>query len=280
MTPGELLCAGRKELNMSNRRRTADEVNALAAEVKALRDEGLPHAEIGKKLGLKTGYVEKLAVGANGGATNNLRKKFLKGAEREARDAKVVAYWQETGASITQVAQHFGHSYEWARLIIRDFETGGAARAHMNAIVANNDKRRTGSPGSRAKAAFRQGFARTDIHETDEDNLRAMQKVFRVAKWANYFSGADQFDADFIEVDHIVPVSAGGGHTLENIQIIRRGDHLAKTRESYLCQKDDCMNLTPGEDYMHCRPCSWNDHVLQREFRFDDDGDPIVDDAA
>ena len=283
MNPGGLLCAGRKERTMSNRRRrrTREETVAPNNEVKALAEAGLKQVEIAEKLGIQGQRVSEIVRGLHDHASTNVRKRRLTKEEREVRNAAMVEAYK-AGATVADLARDFSMSGTNAALIIRDWQTGGEARRIENEAQRKRQKRYVAAadPISRADTLFSRGFLRTDIHETDEDNLRAMQKMFRIAKWANHFSGADRFDADFIEVDHIVPISAGGGHTLENIQLIRRGDHLAKTKEQYLCQKDDCMNLTPGEDYMHCRPCSWNDHVLQREFDFDGDGNPIIGDAA
>ncbi len=36
-----------------------------------------------------------------------------------------------------------------------------------------------------------------------------------------------------LEVDHIVPVSAGGGHDLANLQALCRADHARKTGEQH-----------------------------------------------
>lgn len=58
--------------------------------------------------------------------------------------------------------------------------------------------------------------------------LKAILKLYKIIKWANYLEGIDGRNKKAMEIDHIIPISKGGSHTIENLQVLSRGENLCK----------------------------------------------------
>ena len=66
------------------------------------------------------------------------------------------------------------------------------------------------------------------VVDTDDAMLR---KLYRSVGWANastLSNGRTPNDPRYLTVDHVEPLSKGGSHSIENVQIMTRGENLSK----------------------------------------------------
>lgn len=216
---------------------------------------------------------------------NHTRKPRRRGPVLRAWQQEVRDWMAENpGARQKDAAEHFECDPRTIAIAIQDATPEGrAARLKARKETASYDKfaaevaeRKANDLEYRASCYGCTGWSRgvercgADNVATDPEEIEAIKKLYRVQFYVNNSSGLDRFDPNFMEIDHKTPVSAGGGHFLNNLELIPRHEHLAKSKQQQLCQTDDCLNQT-DEDALFCTPCNLNNHVIEREFGTDAD---------
>lgn len=63
------------------------------------------------------------------------------------------------------------------------------------------------------------GFVETDKHE-----IKRMRALYRHVKWLNHLNPY----MPKMEIDHVIAISDGGSHTMNNLQVLRREENMKK----------------------------------------------------
>ena len=88
------------------------------------------------------------------------------------------------------------------------------------------------SPANRIRHNAGTSIHMLGVRGAPAEDRDVVEKMYRIAGWANHFSGANKYSPDSVEIDHIVPISLGGTSHPDNLQYLTRSENCSKGNQA------------------------------------------------